>query len=51
MEHGVRNILTAACPTRMRCMARGIVVWLFGALVVCGCGESPELAPGGPEAA
>ena len=38
MEHGVRNILTAACTTRIRSMARGIVVWLFGALVVCGCG-------------
>ena len=51
MEHGVRNILTAACPTRIRSMARGIVVWLFGALVVCGCGESPEPVPGVPESA
>ena len=51
MEHGVRNILTAACPMRIRSMARGIVVWLFGALVVCGCGEPPEPVPGVPEPA
>ena len=51
MEHGARNILTVANSMTNKSMGRFITPWLFGAIVVCGCGDVPEPAPGLPAAA
>ena len=39
MEHGARNILTVANSMTNKSTGRFITPWLFGAIVVCGCGD------------